>query len=59
MGNYYCKKCSVPLYYYSNIETSMRNNCREHCLLDNECKDCDNSGNCRHDFKYYVFCCYW
>ena len=45
MGNYYCKKCSIPLDYYSNIETSRINNCRDHRLLDNECKDCNGAKN--------------
>ena len=59
MGNYYCKKCYVPLDYHNNIEHSRRFNCRVHSYKNEKCTDCPNKGNidcCRHKFVFRFIC---
>lgn len=60
MGNYYCKKCYIPLNYYDNIEHSRQLNCSEHNYdKDGECIDCNCKeyfGGCKHKFKFGFNC---
>ena len=60
MGNYYCKKCSVPSTYYKKSSNYDRHSCRFHKYnKKNKCLHCGlnkiNGGNCRHIYKKYFF----
>ena len=36
MGNVVCKKCGVPISYYTNLEHASRMSCSKNMLLNNK-----------------------
>lgn len=69
MGNLVCKKCGVPLSYYTRFNEEPGKSCAFHeidemIFLDenqnktiklHHCRRCDNHGCCYHDFRF-KFC---